>query len=178
MVGAKSRGAAWLCLVHPSQSIELWQLGSPSDGESAVLTTIMHGKPESPGHQTAMALRFPPTSISSYAPKDGSLSTDMLLTSLASPGERARPSGWKATLALDIWTPLVRPAQDGSSANCSNQPWCLDSSCLVWQHRLHVSNLLWGWDWETLRNGECQLGFMLKQLRGHLLVVKNGRTVK
>ena len=90
-------------------------------------------------------------------------------TSLASPWETAHPQGWKAAPAMDIWTPLMRPAQDGSSANCSNGSWCLDSSCHFWQPRLDVLSLLWGWDWETLRNGECQLGFMLKQLKGHSL---------
>lgn len=38
---------------HPSQSIELWQLGLPPDGESSVQTVIIHGKPESLWDQTA-----------------------------------------------------------------------------------------------------------------------------
>lgn len=38
---------------HPSQSIELWQLGLPPDGESSVQTVIIRGKPESLWDQTA-----------------------------------------------------------------------------------------------------------------------------
>lgn len=88
------------------------------------------------------------TSINSPEHEEGSLRSDKppTDTSLASPGETACLKGWKATLAVDIWTTLMRPAQDGSSANCSSRPWCLDSSCHVWQHCLDVLSLLWGWD--------------------------------
>ena len=112
---------------HPSQSIELWQLGLPPDGESSVQTAIMHGKPESLGDGTVTACASAiPTQLQLAALKmrTGSLSSDMPPTnrSLVSPGETAHPQGWKAAPAVDIWTPLMRPAQDGSSANCSNRP--------------------------------------------------------
>lgn len=34
---------------HPSQSIELWQLALPPDGESSAQTGIMHGKQRASG---------------------------------------------------------------------------------------------------------------------------------
>lgn len=52
------------------------------------------------------------------------------------------PQGEEAAQAVDICTPLMRPAQDGSSANCSSRPWCLASSCHVWQRHLDVLSLL------------------------------------
>jgi hypothetical protein len=81
---------------HPSQSIELWQLGLPPDGESSVQTAIMHGKLESLRDQTAMvgasaivsqlqlaALKIRKSSLSLDTPP-----TD---TTLSSPGETAHP---------------------------------------------------------------------------------------
>lgn len=73
----------------------------------------------------AAASAIPPAlQLAALKMRKGFLSSDMppTDTGLASPGETARPQGWKATLAAGIWSPLMRPARDGSSANCSNRP--------------------------------------------------------
>lgn len=127
MVGAKQQTNSMTVPEHPSQSIELWQLGLPPDGESSVQTAIMYGKPEQPEDRMTMAgvsVISTQLQLTALNMRKGSLSSDKppTDTSLASPGETARLKGWKAALAVDIWTPLMRPAQDGSSANCSSQP--------------------------------------------------------
>lgn len=135
MVGAELQTNSVTGPEHPSPSIELWQLGLPPDGESSVQTVIMSGNREPWGLAGMAGVSSIPTALQLAALKmrKGSLSSDMppTDTGLASPGETACPQGWKATLAVDIWIPLMRPAQDGSSANYSNRPWCLDSSCYV-----------------------------------------------
>lgn len=100
--------------------------GLAPDGESSVQTAIMHGKPENLGDKTAMArasVILTQVQLAALKIRRSSLSFDMppTDTSSASPGETSAP-GMGAALAVDIWTPLMRPAQDGSSANCSNQP--------------------------------------------------------
>lgn len=54
MVAAKQGMNSMTLPEHPSQSIELWQLGLPPDGASSVQTVIIHGKPESLWDQTTM----------------------------------------------------------------------------------------------------------------------------
>lgn len=111
---------------HPSRSIELWQLGLSPDGESALQTVIMHGKVKDLGDQTTMvgasAIPTQPQ-LAALNMRKASLSSDKSPTDtgLASPGETTCLEGWKAALAVDIWTPLMRPGQEGSSANCSSQ---------------------------------------------------------
>lgn len=86
----------------------------------------MHGKPEDLGEQVAVdGASAVPTQLQLAAlnMRKGSQCSDKppTDTSLASPGETASLVGQKASLAVDIWTPLMRPAQDGSSANCSSR---------------------------------------------------------
>lgn len=126
MVAARQQTNSMTVPEHPSQPRELWQLGLSPDGESSEQTAIIHGKPEDLGEQMAVdgASALPtPLQLAALTMRKGSRGSEKppTDTSLASPGETACLEGQKAALAVDIWTPLMRPAQDGSSANCSSR---------------------------------------------------------
>lgn len=98
MVGAELQTDSMAVPEHPSQSIELWQLGLSPDGESSVQTAFMRGKPEILGDWPAIAgISAIPTQLqlATLNMRKGSLSSEKppTDTSLASPGETARLKG-------------------------------------------------------------------------------------
>ena len=98
MVGAELWMDSMTVPEHPSQSIELWQLGLSPDGESSVQTAFVRGKPEILGDWPAIAnISEIPTQLqlATLNLRKGLMSSEKppTDTGLASPGETAPLKG-------------------------------------------------------------------------------------